>query len=147
MNYQKKEKPLAQSYKLLILWFMGLFLGAGVFSMVINSFQPEINSKITSLSWLFLVCLFIVSLLAMIYKTERIYYINYISYKEAAQMTSNQRKKFAREHLVLFIKGTAVFAAFSVASYLMDFAEIVDFLVFLGIIIIAAVKSISIQMR
>ena len=133
MEYQKK------SYKLFILWIVLLFvlLYSVVFLDISDSLSIKFEIMVLNIA---LLILFII-----IYKTESIYWINGVSYKEAKAMTSEQRKYYAMEHLKLFLKGALVTLIYCVLSYFLKISMFIDIIVATIILIITAIRSISIK--
>ncbi|ABR47597.1 hypothetical protein Amet_1397 [Alkaliphilus metalliredigens QYMF] len=145
MNNDKKH--LGKSYKLLVVWFISLFIFAGIFSALLTRIDLNLSSKATTLFWLYFMNLFIISLFLMIYKTERVYYINYITHKEAQEATKEERRTFAYKHLIVFCMATIVFIIYSIISLIFKYPTGVDVGAFTVIIIISAIRTIPFRLK
>lgn len=145
MNNDKKN--FEKSYKLLIVWFISLFIFTGIFNALLVKIDLNHNSKVTTLFLLSFINLFLISLFLMIYKTERVYYINYITYKEAKEATKEERRTFAYKHLRVFCIATIVFIIYSVTSLILQFPTGVDVGMFLVIIIISAIRTAPFRLK
>ncbi len=139
MEYQKK------SYKLFMLWIVFLFIilfGGGYLT---EEYFPNTSISFSVKFEIILLNVALIFLFYIMYKTERIYWINGMSYEKAKSMTSEQRKKYALEHLKLFFKGTIISFVYCIISYFLKISTIIDILVMTSIIIISAIRSISIK--
>ena len=139
MEYQKK------SYKLLIIYailFVFLIIAGGY---GLNLFLPNLDKSIFIKIELMLIDIWLLTLFYIMYKKESIYWINGITYNEAKNMTSEHRKKYALDHLIVFLKATIISFVYCIISYILDFSSLIDIVVLALIIIIAAIKTIPIK--
>lgn len=137
---------LKKSYKLLVVWFAAYIAMAILFSLIFSDFV-FLDQKMTNMLWLLYVYGFIISLLIMILKTERVYYINYISFKEAQDATSEERKEFALKHIKTLSVGLTVFLIYCVASLTLKWHSSLDVLVFSSTVIIAGLRTIPYRLK
>jgi len=141
------RKNLVKSYKLLVVWILSLFIFGGLFSALLISFDLNLSSKVTTLLWLNFVNLFIISLFLMIYQTERVYYINYITHKEVQEATQEERKTFVFKHLIVFGIATIVFIIYSIISLVFRYPIGLNLGAFIVIIIISAIKTVPFKLK
>lgn len=141
----KDKDVLVKSYKLLVLWFLLLFVIAGL-SLALLA-KLDLSSKVISLMMYGFINLFLVSLFLMIYKTERVYYINYITHKEAQDATPEERRAFAYKHLRVFGISTIIYIAYSFFSLRLNYPTVMDILVFAVVIIISAIRTIPFKLK
>jgi len=141
------NKNLEKSYKLLVVWFISLFIFVGLFSALLIKINLNLSSKVITLLWLYFMNLFFISLFLMIYKTERVYYINYITHKEAQEATKEERRKFAYKHLIVFCIATIVFIIYSIISLIFRYPTGMDVGVFTIIIIISAIRTVPFRLK
>lgn len=128
-----------KSYLGLILWLIG-FLAV----MTLCLFLPE--------AWMLrgimqLCSLGILVLIYMIWVNEKIYWINGVTFEEALQATSAQRKAFAGAHLKLFGWFAAAFLVFSAVSVALGWSEWWDFAVGTVGMIAVAVATVPIKLQ
>ncbi len=131
---------LVKSYKPLLAWLFLLIVGLTLLS-VIGS-KLEIGPKMASLLIMNASGLSVVGLMLIIYKTQRIYYINYVSFKEAAALSEEQRKRFAYLHLRAFAICMILYGGYTIISVLINAPMALDVIIFLASIIIAAIRTI-----
>ncbi|SCY56060.1 hypothetical protein [Alkaliphilus peptidifermentans] len=143
----KDNENLVKSYRLLTVWLLSLFILAGIFSVLLIRLDLNLSSKVTTLFWLCFVSFYFISLLLMIYKTERVYYINYITHKEAQQATKEERRAFAYKHLIVFCIATFIFVIYSIVSLIFQYPAAVDFAVFIVIIIVSALRTVPFKLK
>ncbi len=147
MNNNKDKEKLEKSYKLLVFWFLSLFIFGGLFNALLIRLDLNLSSKVTTLFWLYFTNLFFISLFLIIYKTERVYYINYITHTEAQEATKEERRTFAYKHLVVFCIATIVFTIYSIISLIFQYPTGVDIGVFTVIIIISAIRTVPFRLK
>lgn len=147
MYINNDKNNLEKSYKLLVVWFISLFIFVGLFSELLTKIDLDLSPKVTTLFLLYFMYLFFISLFLMIYKTERVYYINYITYREAKEATAEERRAFAYKHLIVFCIATIVFIIYSIISLLFQYPTGVDIGVFTVIIIISAIRTIPFRLK
>ena len=139
MEYQKK------SYKLFVLWIVFLFvllLGGGY---LISEFYPNISSSILIKVEMMLINIALLVLFYIIYKTESIYWINGMSYNEAKSMSSDKRKKYAWEHLIMFLQGAIISLMYCIISYFIYISAPIDIIILTIIVIVSAIRTIPIK--
>lgn len=139
------DQNLKKSYRLFIVFFLLFLLGSIAMGIVID--RLNISSHLEMLIWLNICNVFLCLLLYIIYKTERIYYINFVTYKEANAASSRTRRDFAYKHLSVFMKFSILFICYSLLSYVLELNLVIDVLVYTLAIIFAAVKTITIKLE
>lgn len=89
----------------------------------------------------------VTALVYIIYVTERIYWINGVTFEQAQRATSEQRRQFAMAHLKLFMKFVVPFFFFSCFSYALKLSPWIDF--FIGCIglIVVALATVRIKLE
>ncbi|MCC5910885.1 MAG: hypothetical protein JJT76_10660 [Clostridiaceae bacterium] len=147
MNKNKDKGNLEKSYKLLVFWFLSLFVFAGLFNVLLIRLDLDLSSKVTTLLWLYFIHLFFISLFLMVHKTERVYYINYITYKEAQEATKEERRTFAYKHLIVFCIAAISFIIYSIISLIGQYPTGVDIGVFIVITIISAIRTVPFRLK
>lgn len=147
MKDNKEDNNLIKSYKLLAIWFLLFFIFAGVFSALLIILDLNLSPKVTTLIWLCCTNLFLISFFFMVYKTERVYYINYIPYKMAQEATKEERKAFAYKHLKVFSIATIISIIYLIISLVFQYSIGVDVGVWTVIIIISAIKTIPFRLK
>ncbi len=145
MNDGKND--LTKSYKLLALWLILYVVIAVLFAILLVLIDVNISSKALTIFWFYFTSIFLISFHFMIYKTERIYYINYISYKEAREATSEERRDFAYRHLVIFCIATIIFITYSIFSFIFRLPTAMDIGAWAIIIIFSAIRTIPIKLK
>ncbi len=150
MEQDPEKKPAdypVKSYKLLVLWLLGMFAFAPLFSIFLGPLETLLGERAMTLLWLNFFNLYLVSLFVMITKTQRVYYINYVTYKEAVAATEEERLRFAKKHLWMFIRAAGIFALYAGVSLLMNGRLMLDIAVYTIIIIVAAVRTIGFKLQ
>ncbi|MEG2038991.1 MAG: hypothetical protein RRZ73_04605 [Oscillospiraceae bacterium] len=138
----QKDYP-KQSYKLFVAWLAGFCVLVMLPALIPEKYISEdiIGKIVLAISMLAVLLLFYI-----VYKTERVYWINGTSYKDAAAATSEQRKAFAMKHLKMFCTATIIYLIYTVIAYAVKTNLLLDSMVFSAVTIIAAVKTISIKL-
>lgn len=136
----------AKSYKLLLLWFIGFFVSIIAFPYLLQKNHVKIEEAIAVRISILLVLLALLLLFWIIYKTERIYWINGVSYKEAKVATSERRKAYALGHLNIFLKATVTFGVYCVIATTLDVHTGIDIAVFIIVIIVSVFKTFPIKL-
>ncbi|NLY77984.1 MAG: hypothetical protein GX080_07890 [Tissierellia bacterium] len=147
LTKNRAEKDLEKSYRLLGFWLLIYLLSAVLFGVLPSILDLEINSKLASLLWFNFTNLYLTSLFFMILKTERVYYINYITYKEAKEMSSKERKNFAYKHLKVFAIATIIYIIYSIFSCIYNYTTVIDIAAWIGILIITIIRIILIMLK
>lgn len=145
-GFAMEKEYKAKSYKLFIIWMIG-FMGFMVAEAIIcKIYFPEAESGNIAKIILLGCLLAILVLFFIIYKTENIYWINGISYEDAKISTSEKRKKFAMRILKIFFKATIIFSGYCLLSSIINTSIVIDTIIFIVIIIVAAIKTIPIKL-
>lgn len=147
MKENEDKKELIKSYKLLALWFALFFIFASIFITLLIIVDLNVSIKVITLFWLYFTNLFLISLFLMIYKTERVYYINYITFKEAKEATSEERRAFVYSHLKVFSIATLVFIIYSIISFIFQYHTWMDIAAWSAILIISAIRTIPFKLK
>ncbi|MBN2794291.1 MAG: hypothetical protein JXR88_02710 [Clostridia bacterium] len=142
---EEKNFTLIKSYKLLIVWFIGFIVGTVFLSYVMSLLK--ISGDYLALIWLNLTNLFVISLFQMIYKTERVYYINYVTYKEACEATREERKAFAYKHINVFSKASLIFLIYSAISLIVKINIGINIGVYTVLIVVAAIRTVPFRLK
>lgn len=142
------EKELGKkSYKLFVAWLISyistLILSVRIMDNIWTGEEGPYSAKVTGVVTLMMLCI----LFVVIYKTEKIYWINGISYKEALKATSTQRKIFAKRHLERFLLATAVYVIYCSLSLIMVTNIVSDTCVLVFAILVAALSTIPIKLQ
>lgn len=136
---------LIKSYKPLFVWFLTLLLGLTAVASISSSL--ELDPKIASLLITNTVSILLVGLMLIIYRTQRIYYINYVTYKEAEALTEEKRKRFAYQHLMAFMSSMILFAFYTVISILIKIPMMLDVTVFAVLLIVTAIRTVPFNIK
>ena len=131
-----------KSYKALVLFLAGMFalmLGLGI---PLGLRFPEHSSRFT----INLCTLSVAALMLLIYRTEKVYWINGVDFESAKNAGSERRKAFALRYLkrfsFVFLAGALLSALFA----LLGLHQMIDFaLITLGLVV-AACSTPSIKL-
>ncbi len=147
MKQTEQEYP-KKSYKLFILWTVVLLTTVFVVVPVLNPILKSIGSSVLLLIKFVLLyaLLQLLLLFYIIYKTERVYWVNGVTYECAKCATKLQRQTFALAHLKRFIWGFIAFLIYSVVSFVLGFNGMVDILVFMVVTVVTACSTIAIKL-
>ncbi len=118
-------------------FFANIILLPFVLSGMPERYQTYISLSVT------LICLDI--LLYIIYATEKVYWINGLSFEDAKKMTSQARRTYAAEHLRRFVNASLVWLLYGAVKVLFSIGLWWDILVFLILVITTAVSTIGIK--
>lgn len=135
-------KEYKKSYSGFIIWMI-LFIA---FNLSVG-FLPIDNPNISLLITLNVIIIMLNLLVLMIYNTEYIYWYTGLTYEEAAQATSEQRKRYAGRHLTRFTALTIIYIIYTVFSILFSFNMIVNILVSLIGIVLAVISALRIKLE
>ena len=135
-----------KGFGMLGLWFLVFFVCVGIFSIATPRWGEVLGVKAVTLVWLNLVNLLLAGLFYMILKTQRVYYINYVSYKEAVAATEEEHLRFASQHLRTFLQATGLFALYSVVSWGLKAGLVLDIALYMLILIGAALRTIPFKL-
>ncbi|WP_425449318.1 hypothetical protein [Dethiothermospora halolimnae] len=129
-----------KSYMFFIIWLIGFFIiliTAGLF--IEKNFE---HAELSTGKILLLLTLILLNILFyIIYKTEKVYWINGTSYKEAKAATSKRRKVFAIKHLKSFFVASCIYLIYCIFSFAIN-SLMIDSLVFTIVLIVAAISTI-----
>lgn len=131
---------LKKGYKPLIIMFAALFLFPYGFSFLSDKVKLLVF-LLTNFFFLWLIGLFI-----LIHKTERVYYITGISFKQAKEATSLERQTYALRHFKVFTWAGIIYLLYSFLSYLAQISFAVDILIFSLLIIVGAIKTVPLKL-
>lgn len=135
-----------KSYKILYLWFAGLFsvmIGLGTITSLIGAVSDKSEMfKIHLLLASFMIWL----LFYVILKTERIYFIYGVKYERAKVAGSKRRILFAHGYLRVFSFATLLFAMVGALSTVFAWPFIADLAAFLFIYGLAVVRASKISL-
>lgn len=147
MDWQDHEGKLKKSYKLLVAWFGGYLILMTGLSVVVRGFESWGSEKLTSLLFLLMTHVFLLSLFWMVYVTQRVYYINGVSYKAAARASEEARKAYALRHIEAFRGAALLFLVYCGVSWGLRLPALVDGLVYCGLLIVAAVRTVPYKLE
>ena len=136
---------LVKSYKPLLVWFLTLVLGLTAVAGI--SSKLEVDPKIASLLVTNTVSVLLVGLMLIIYRTQRIYYINYVTYKEAAALSEEKRKQFAYQHLMAFVSSAILFGIYTVISIFFKIPMMLDVVVFAVLLVVTAIRTVPFSIK
>ena len=131
-----------KSYKGLVFFLIGYMA-----AMFLPIFLPIDDYRLITRIVLNICSGGIVILCWMMYRNERIYWINGISFEKAKHATSDQRKEYALWYLRHFGNAALIFLIFSVAAQYLHLSIILDTLVVTALLIVVAVKSIKVKLE
>lgn len=127
-----------KSYLGLIMWSAGFIIGT-----VLCMFLPE---SLMLRGVMQLCSLGVCGLMGMIWRNEKIYWINGVSFEEAMKATAQQRKRFAMRHLKIFLWFAVPYFLFSCLSWALGWSEWIDFGLGTAGLIGAALATIPIKL-
>lgn len=131
-----------KSYRLFIVWIIG-FISILAISGVLIEKNFKQSEVVVNKIILLLALLLINTLFYIIYKTEKVYWINGTSYEDAKSVTSERRKVFALKHLKSFSIAGCIYLVYCIFSIVIKSHVILDSLVFLILLIVAAIKTFN----
>lgn len=131
-----------KSYKGLVLFLAGMFalmLGLGIpFSLL----QPEHSARLT----INLCTLSVTVLMFLIWRNEKIYWINAVDFESAKQAGAARRKAFALRYLKRFACVSAGALVLSVSFALLGVNQMVDFSVITAALCATAISTVWIKL-
>lgn len=133
----------AKSYKLLTLFMVG-FVASLILLVMVASKLSLGTAAMRGVSLLLVI--FMPILMYVIYKTERIYWINGVTYEEAKSATSEQRRKYAMAHLKIFTITGIICVTFSIICLLANINSFVDFIFCILMVPVAGIRTIPIKL-
>lgn len=130
-----------KSYKGLVFFIIGYMI-----AMFLPIFLPFEDSALLTRIVLNIATIGLVLLCRMIYRNEKIYWVNTVSFEQAKRATSDQRKEFALWHLRHFGNAALIFLIFSILAQFFHLSIALDTIVMLVLLITVAVKSIKVKL-
>ena len=131
-----------KSYKGLIFFIIGYMI-----AMFLPIFLPFEDGILLTRIVLNIATIGIVLLCWMMYRNEKIYWINGITFEQAKRATSDQRKEYALWFLRKFGNAALIFLIFSAAAQYLHLSIMLDILVVTVLLIVVAVKSIKVKLE
>ena len=131
-----------KSYKGLVFFLIGYMA-----AMFLPIFLPIDDYRLITRIVLNICSGGIVVLCWMMYRNERIYWINGISFEQAKRATSDQRKEYALWYLQHFGNAALIFLIFSIAAQYLHLSIVLDTLVVTALLVVVAVKSIKVKLE
>lgn len=130
-----------KSYKGLVFFIIGYMI-----AMFLPIFLPFEDGSLLTRIVLNIATIGIVLLCWMMYRNERIYWINGISFERAKRSTSDQRKEYALWYLRHFGNAALIFLVFSILTQYFHLSIALDIIVMLVLLITVAIKSIKVKL-
>lgn len=131
----KEEK----SYFGLVVWLAGFLAATALCIALPEEWMLRGVMQVCSLG--------ISALILMIYRNEKVYWINGVTFEAALSATSVQRKAFAFAHLKRFLYFSVPYFLFSCLSWALGWNEWWDFGVGTIGLIICAISTINIRLE
>ena len=135
-----------KSYRGLIWWIAG-YTVAMFLPVLLVIFLPEIDGDPVTRLTLNIVMLGIVVMARMMYRNERIYWINGISYERAKAASSEQRKEYAMWYVTHFGRAAVIYLLYSVAAQFLHGPILIDALLITILLVVVAVKSVKVKLE
>lgn len=132
---------LKKSYTGFILWL--IVYTASVFMPAFLPIEGESLPVRIIMGW---TAIAILLLMLMIYISEKVYWINGVTYEQAVEAGSARRKAFAMRHLVYFGVFSAPYLVFTIVAQILGWPFWIDIVVFTVGIIAAAVSTVRIRL-
>lgn len=137
------NKEYKRNYKPLIAWIIVYMI---LLIAPLSIF--EVSKKIGVMYSMMFSVFALDILLYIIYKGEYVYWFTMgPNFKEAKASRSEERKKYAKLILDLFLKMTAVSIVYSIVSIVFKFPVWVDIIIITGLITIASLKTIAFKFK
>ena len=130
-----------KSYKGLILWLIG-FLAAEI----LPAFLPISDGALLTRIAMNVMTLGLTVLCWMMFRNEKVYWINGVTFEQAKRATSDQRQEFAMAHLRKFGKFALVYLAFSVLAQCIRLHIVFDILIACIGLVTVAISTIKIKL-
>lgn len=140
----EQEHSYRKTYTLLVLWIVGLLPSLLLFGFSME--QIGISEDILVKPLLWLISLWLVGLFRVIYRTQNIYWINGISYKQAKEAGEERRKAFALRHLNAFARVGMLYTLYIIGSFVFTLPVWADIGVFMALMIGAAIRTIPFKL-
>ena len=131
-----------KSYKGLVFFLIGYMI-----AMFLPIFLPFEDANLLTRIVLNIATIGLVLLCRMMYRNERIYWINGISFEQAKRATSEQRKEYALWHLRQFGNAALIFFLFSILAQYLHLSIALDTIVMLVLLIAVAFRSVKVKLE
>ena len=131
-----------KSYKGLVLWLIG-FLAAEI----LPAFLPISDEALLTRIVMNVMTLGLTILCWMMFRNEKIYWINGVSFEQAKRATSDQRRAFAMVYLKKFGKFALIYLAFSVLAQCIRLHIVFDVLIACIGLVAVAISTIKIKLE
>lgn len=131
-----------KSYKGLVLWLIG-FLAAEI----LPAFLPISDGALLTRIVMNVMTLGLTILCWMMFRNERIYWINGVSFEQAKRATSEQRREFAMVYLKKFGRFALIYLAFSVLAQCIRLHIVFDILIACVGLVAVAISTIKIKLE
>ena len=132
---------LKKSYTGLILWLIVYTV-----TIFLPAFLPTDDGGLLTRIIMGWTAIAILLLMLMIYISEKVYWINGVTYEEAVEAGSARRKTFALRHLVHFGVFSAPYLVFTIVAQILGWPFWIDIVVVTVGIIAAAVSTVRIRL-
>lgn len=144
----KKEvtNGLENNYNYLFGWLFCLMGGSLVLNVLLKALGEMITAGIAVKVLLLFVMAMLIGLFVIIYRSERIYYINGVSFKEASEASSEARKAYALKHVNLMVRSGVVFTVYVLFSFMIALPITLDTVVFVISVLWGAFSSMKIKL-
>ena len=136
------ETEYRKSYKGLVLWLVGYTALSLAPTLLPEGTDPGIEIRLV----LALTAAAVAGLMAIIWKTESVYWINGTSFEQARNAGSDRRREFAAAHLRVFGRFALGYVVFSAIMQWRGVTWGVDLAVFCVGLIVAAVGTLKVKL-
>ena len=136
------ETEYRKSYKGLVLWLVGYMALSLAPALLPEGTDPGIEIRLV----LALTAAAVAGLMAIIWKTESVYWINGTSFEQARDAGSDRRREFAAAHLRVFGRFALGYVVFSAIMQWRGVTWGVDLAVFCVGLIAAAVGTLKVKL-
>ena len=136
------ETEYRKSYKGLVLWLVGYTALSLAPTLLPEGTDPGIEIRLV----LALTAAAVAGLMAIIWKTESVYWINGTSFEQARDAGSDRRREFAAAHLRVFGRFALGYVVFSAIMQWRGVTWGVDLAVFCVGLIAAAVGTLKVKL-
>ena len=136
------ETEYRKSYKGLVLWLVGYMVLSLAPTLLPEGTDPGIEIRLV----LALTAAAVAGLMAIIWKTESVYWINGTSFEQARDAGSDRRREFAAAHLRVFGRFALGYVVFSAIMQWRGVTWGVDLAVFCVGLIGAAIGTLKVKL-
>ena len=136
------ETEYRKSYKGLVLWLVGYTALSLAPTLLPEGTDPGIEIRLV----LALTAAAVAGLMAIIWKTESVYWINGTSFEQARDAGSDRRREFAAAHLRVFGRFALGYVVFSAIMQWRGVTWGVDLAVFCVGLIAAAIGTLKVKL-